>query len=327
MEASISSPGPYFGIDLGGTKVLALVGMADGQVLGKALVSTPADQGPERVVKTMADAAREAVRQAGTEPGSEAAVGVAAAGAIDRQRGVVVHSPNLKGWDQVPLREMLSEAMGRRVVIVNDANLAALGEHRYGAGRGVRNLLYMTVSTGVGGGIIIDNALYQGDHGFAGEIGHITINAGGVSCACGNRGCLETLVSGTALARETRRRLEAGEKSLLGDIPRDEGGAALTAEHLFAAFHKGDSVARSVVDEAVHYLAPGLQSLVNIFDPGKFIIGGGLSHEWESYIQPAIALMRERSFAGVGRELQVVPPELGVNAGALGAIAVAAEQV
>ena len=326
MEANISSPGPYFGIDLGGTKVLALVGTADGQVLGKALVSTPADQGPERVVEAMSDAAREAVRQAGTEPGPEAAVGVAAAGAIDRQRGVVVHSPNLTGWDEVPLREMLSEAMGHRVVIVNDANLAALGEHRYGAGRGVPNLLYMTVSTGVGGGIIIDNALYQGDHGFAGEMGHITINAGGVSCACGNRGCLETLVSGTALARETRRRLEAGEESLLADTARDQGGPALTAQDLFAAFHKGDSLARSVVEEAVHYLAAGLQSLVNVFDPGKFIIGGGLSHEWEAYIQPAIALMRERSFAGAGRELQVVPPELGVNAGALGAIAVAAEQ-
>ena len=326
MRASRQQPPLYMGIDLGGTKVLALVSTTHGRILGESVAPTPADQGPQAVVETMVKAAREATLQAGAQPDALSAVGVAAAGAIDRVRGIVVHSPHLAGWDQVPLVEMLQRELKCQVVIANDASLAALGEHRYGAGRGVPNLLYLTVSTGGGGGMIIDNRLYQGAQGYAGEVGHITIKAGGPLCGCGNRGCLETLVSGSALAREARRRLEAGETSLLRELAGGRGAGAISAELVFEALRQGDAMARSIVEEGIHYLAAGLQSLVNIMDPDKLIIGGGLSQQWEAYIEPAVELMREWSFAGMAKELPVAPPELGAQAGALGAIALAAER-
>ncbi len=326
MSTSQQPPPLYLGIDLGGTKVLALVGTAHGRTLGESVVSTPADQGPLPVVEAIIKAAREAARQAGVQLDALSAVGVAAAGAIDRERGVVVRSPQLAGWDQVPLVEMLQRELKSRIVIANDASLAALGEHRYGAGRGVPNLLYLTVSTGVGGGMIMDNRLYQGAQGYAGEVGHITVKAGGPLCGCGDRGCLETLVSGSALAREARRRLEAGETSLLKELAGGRGAGTISAELVFEALRREDALARSIVEEGVHYLAAGLKSLVNIMDPDKLIIGGGLSQQWEAYIAPAVELMREWSFAGMAKELPVVPPELGARAGALGAIALAAEQ-
>ncbi len=319
--AANSSPSPlYAGIDLGGTKVLALVGTADGQVLGERLVPTRAADGPEAVVDAMVSAVQGAIKEAKVSPSAVAATGVASAGAIDHGRGVVVSSPNLPGWDQVPLVAMLRQRLDTPVALDNDANLAALAEHRLGAGRGAHNLLFITVSTGVGGGIIINDHLYRGAMGYAGEVGHITVKADGPECKCGSRGCLESLVSGTALAREAQSRLRSGEPSLLQEMARGRGAGAITAKLLFDALHQGDGLARTVVNEAILYLAHGLTSLVNILNPDRLIIGGGLSQQWEAYIQPAVELMREQAFAEMGRDLPVTPPELGVSAGALGAL-------
>ena len=319
--AASPRPSPlYAGIDLGGTKVLALVGTSDGQVLGKRLVPTRAAGGPEAVVNAMVSAVQGAIKEAKVSPSAVAATGVASAGAIDRARGVVVSSPNLPGWERVPLVAMLLQHLDTPVALDNDANLAALAEHRLGAGRGTDNLLFMTVSTGVGGGIIIDNHLYRGTQGYAGEVGHITVKVDGPECECGSRGCLETLVSGTALAREARLRLQAGEPSLLQEEVKRRGADAITARLLFDALRQGDGLARTVVNEAILYLAHGLTSLVNILNPDMVIIGGGVSQQWETYIQPAVELMREQAFAEMGRDLPVVPPALGVNAGALGAL-------
>lgn len=310
----------YLGIDLGGTKILALVGTDRGKTLGESLTPTPSGS-PEDVAEAMAQAARDAAQQAGVELSTIAGVGVAAAGGIQPSTGVVIESPNVSSLEGYSLVKLLHQHLAQPIVVVNDANAAALAEHRFGAGQGVSNLLYMTVSTGVGGGIIINGELYQGAHGLAAEVGHITVAANGPVCQCGRHGCLETMASGTALAREAQARLAAGENSLLPGISGHQG---VTAERVFEALAQNDALAQVVVEQGSFYLGIGLKSLVNVLNPDRIVIGGGLSNQWESYIAPAVEVMREQAFADMGKDLPVVPPSLGVQTGALGAIAVAA---
>ena len=315
----------YLGLDLGGTKVLALVATAEGHVLGETVLPTPATEGPMGVVQAMAEAAAQAMAAARVEPSAVRSTGVAVAGAINQKLGVVVHSPHLAGWDQVPLVQMLEARLRLPVVIDNDANMAALGEHRYGAGRGVESLLFVTVGTGIGGGIIVNGRVYRGNHGYAGEVGHISVLAGGPQGKSSVSGALEALAAGTGLADEAVRRLRNGEASLLQERLDADGAGALTGESVFEAYRQGDGLARQVVAQATVYLGAGLTSLVNVLDPELLIIGGGLANEWETYIRPAVEIMRSQAMAGMGRDLRVAPADLGIAAGALGGVALAVD--
>ncbi len=323
-----ASGGPVFvGIDLGGTKVLALAADADGAVLGRAVASTPAADGPDAIADALASAAAAALADGGLPPAPVRAFGVAAAGAIDIRSGTIIHSPHLPTVSHMPVVAMLSDRLGAPGVVGNDANLAALAEHRYGAGQDTDDLLFVTVSTGIGGGIISRGKLLLGAEGYAGEIGHMTIDAGGPHAESTTPGAWEALCSGTALARIATERINAGEPSSLAAALADTGTEALTARDVFAAYHDGDLLAQSVVADGVRHMAVALTSLVNILNPGKIIIGGGLSSQWDDYIAPAVTLMREQSFAGAGRDTPVVPPALGPDAGAHGAIALARNAV
>ncbi len=313
------------GIDLGGTKILALAATPDGVTLASEVAETPARETPERIISAMADTARAAMTNAGLGPEAIAAVGVAAAGAIDSKEGVVIHSPHIGGMSNTPVAAMLAQRLGMRVTIGNDANLAALGEQRYGAGAGASDLVFITISTGIGAGVILGGRLYTGAAGFAGEVGHMTVDARGPYGASRTPGAWESLCSGTALARIARERLTAGERSSMSSAMHDTNQGELTARDVFAACRSGDVLARSIVENAIVYLGAGLTSIVNLLNPEKIIIGGGLSNEWDAYIAPAVTLMREQSFAGVGRLTPVVPPALGVDAGALGAVALACD--
>ena len=313
------------GIDLGGTKVLALAATPDGAVLASEVAETPRASA-ESVVAAMADTARRAMSAAGVAPEDVAAAGVAAAGAIDAREGVIVHSPHIAAMSNTPVGPMLAQRLGLRVVIGNDANLAALGEQRYGAGRGAQDVVFLTVSTGIGGGLVLGGRLYTGSSGYAGEVGHMTVDARGPYGKSETPGAWESLCSGTALARIARERMAAGEPSSMSAALHDTSGGAFDARDLFAALRAGDALARSIIDDAVVYLGAGLTSIVNLFNPEKIIIGGGLSNEWDAYIAPAVALMRAQSFAGIGRLTPVVPPALGIDAGALGAVALASDE-
>lgn len=310
----------YLGIDLGGTKTLALAATAGGEVLGEATLPTPADQDAAPVVAAIADASRQALAQAGAGVSVVRGAGIAAAGAIDPERGVLVHAPQLPRLNNAPLAALFHEALGVDTVIGNDANLAALSEQRYGAAKGVSNVLFVTVSTGIGGGIVLDGKLYTGAHGFAGEVGHMSVDANGPYGRSTTRGAAEALASGTALARVAVERIAHGEASSMDARP-----GAITAQDVFAAYRDGDTLALSVVADGIHYLGTALTSMVNVLDPGVIVIGGGLSNEWDAYIAPAVALMREQSFAGMGKDIPVVPPALGMKTGALGAIALAVD--
>ncbi len=317
----------FVGIDLGGTKVLALAADAAGKVLGRAVASTPAAEGPDAIADALASAAAGALADGNLPDPSIRAFGVAAAGAIDIRSGTIVHSPHLPTASRMPVVAMLSDRLGAPGVIGNDANLAALAEHRYGAGQDTDDLLFITVSTGIGGGIISRGKLLLGAAGYAGEVGHMTIDADGPYAASTTPGAWEALCSGTALARIATERINGGEPSSLTAALADTGTEALTARDVFTAYHSGDALAQSVVADGIRHMAVALSSLVNILNPGKIIIGGGLSSQWDDYIAPAVTLMREQSFAGVGRDTPVVPPALGADAGAYGAIALAREAV
>ena len=313
------------GIDVGGTKILALAARPDGTTLASAVAETPSRESAERVISAMAETARAAMTNAALGADSIGSAGVAAAGAIDARAGTIVHSPHLATMSNTPVVSMLSRLLGMPVAIGNDANIAALGEQRYGAGKGVQDLVFLTISTGIGAGVIIDGKLFTGSAGYAGEVGHMTVDAHGPYGASTTPGAWESLCSGTALARIATERITAGERSSMSTALHDTNQEGLTARDVFAACRSGDALARSIVDGAIVYLGAGLTSLVNLLNPAKIIIGGGLSNEWDAYIAPAVALMRDQSFAGIGKLTPVVPPALGAEAGALGAVALASD--
>jgi glucokinase len=314
----------HLGLDIGGTKVLALVGTASGERIATHIGRTPARGSAEDAADALAAAARAAAQAAGVPLAQIAGVGLAAAGAVDMGAGVVVHSPHVPSMRHTPLAAMVSERLdGARVLLGNDATLAALGEQRHGAGRGVDELLFITISTGIGGGIITRGNLLLGAGGFAGEIGHMSIDAHGPLGRSTMPGAWESLCSGSALARIAGERLEAGEASSLAASAR--GPEGLDAHDVFTALRAGDGLARRIVDEAIHHLGIGLASLVNLLNPQRIIIGGGLSNEWADYIAPAVALMRRHTLGDTGAQTEVVPPALGAEAGAWGAITLAAE--
>jgi len=208
--------------------------------------------------------------------------------------------------------------LGKPVFLLNDASAAALGEHRMGAGRGLDNLIYITVSTGIGGGLVINGQLYNGTDGCAAEIGHMTILVDGPLCKCGKRGCLEALASGTAIARMARERLAAGGKSCLAELTRGKI-EDVTAELVAEAARRGDALALSVIDEAARYLGIGLANLVNIINPQMIIIGGGVSKMGAMLFRPARKSMKEHAFKLPARTVRVVRPRLGLDAGLFGA--------
>ena len=208
----------------------------------------------------------------------------------------------------------------------NDANMAALGEHYFGAGRGVRHLIYITMGTGVGGGIILGGKLYGGACGAAGEIGHTTIDVNGPRCNCGNLGCWEVLGSGTALAREARQRMEAGAPT---SILEEAGGdlSKVTAQTVSVAAQQGDPLALELVGQVSYYLGVGLVNLVNIFNPELILIGGGLAQMGDMLLQPAREMVRERAFQIAYEAVRIDLAQLGDDAGALGAVALMLQEV
>lgn len=309
---------PVLGIDLGGTKIAAVVADHQGQVLSRVQVDTPRG-GPGAVVEAMVFSAREALRARELSAGDILGMGVGAPGLVDRREGLLIAAPNLPGWRSTAMRDALEVAIGAPAVLGNDATVAALGEHRFGAGMGTRHMVYVTVSTGIGGGIVINGGVYDGASGSAGEIGHIPVRKDGPPCNCGSVGCLETLASGTAIARTAREAIERGEPSSLRDVPAE----ALDAVAVFAAASQGDAVAQRTIVEASGYLGMGLTTVVNIFNPEMVVIGGGVANEWVRYIVPAVRIMERMAFARPVADVRVVPAALGADAGTLGAVVLA----
>ena len=281
------------GIDLGGTQVRVALARSDGQLIASFKTSTPLLGTPQRVVEW---AAAEIERHRGRN--KVRSITIAAPGPIDIKRGVLVNPPNLPGWRNVPLAAMLRAATGAHAHVANDADMAGLGEFHRGAGRGTRNMVYITWSTGVGGGLIIDGKLHRGGHGTAGEVGHMIIDANGPLDRCGQHGCLEVFCGGANLARETGH----------------------PAAELFAAAARGDKDAGLVVERAARYMGKALISLTNVVDPEMFVMGGGVTRSW-GLVQPLLLeTLRSSPFIRPARRPVLRRAKLGDRAGQVGAV-------
>ncbi|MCK4452575.1 MAG: ROK family protein [Anaerolineae bacterium] len=326
MEDNLISEHTVIGIDLGGTKISTALADSAGTIIAHDYRETHATAGQKAVIERMLDSARQVMAQAGVTQAQVTAVGIGAPGPLDIEAGVVVAPPNLPGWNRVPLKRLVEDELGIATFLENDANAAALGEFRFGAGRGAEHMIYVTVSTGIGGGLILDGELYHGASGMAGEIGHITIIPNGPRCGCGNRGCLEALASGTAIARQARERVARGVPTLIADLA--EGTPErITAKLVAEAASQGDVEAREILAEAMNYLGIGMANLVNLFNPQLIVIGGGLTNIGESLFGPVRRVIARRAFRTPAQAVQVVRAELSDNAGVLGAAAVALAQI
>lgn len=308
------------GVDLGGTRFRACLIDREGNILRRRSWPTEAEGGPDHVIRRLSAGVLEVCAPDGLA--RVAAVGLGAPGPLDPWLGVILSTPNLPGWDQVPLRDLMQSELGLPVVLGNDANLAGLGELYFGAAKGLKDVVYLTVSTGIGGGVITDGRLLLGAHGLAGELGHMTILPDGPLCGCGNHGCLEALASGTAIGRAARARLRSGEPSRLlrlveGDIDR------VDAELVARAAAEGDALADEVFQSAATYLGIGVANILHAFDPEMVVIGGGVSQAGEMLFGTVRRVVQERAMPAYRATANIVPAALGDDAGLMGAAALA----
>jgi len=318
MQAVNGQELPVLAIDIGGTKIIAANISSECQLMASEYCLTLADEGPQAVINRIFSTIDRLLGLRNIDVSQLHSISVACAGAIDFDRGIVTLSPNLPGWRDIPLRDIVKEKYGVNTFLLNDASAAVLSEHRFGAGRGLNNLIYITVSTGIGSGIMINGQLYSGASGGAGEIGHTTIDVNGPRCSCGNIGCLEMLASGTAMAREAIRRIKAGERS--SPIKITKGKIEnITAEEVSMAAQGGDSLALEVILQAATYLGVGLVNVVNVFNPEMIIIGGGMSKMGDLLLNPARQVVKERAYQLLAQAVRIVLAELGDNAEVLGA--------
>lgn len=312
------------GIDLGGTNIVAGCVREDGHALrGFRSEPTRAEAGPDAVVERILQLGQAALAETrAAEPDAEIlGVGIGAPGPLDRQRGVVLLTPNL-GWVDMPLRERVGGPLGLDAALDNDANCAVLGEWWRGAAQGTRHAVVFTLGTGVGGGLIIDGRLYHGASDVAGEVGHITIDANGRRCNCGNDGCLEAYASGPAIARRAVEGLRAGAPSTLSGLDP----ATITAQTVYQAAAEGDSLARDVVRDTARYLGAGVATLVNIFNPEIVVICGGVTLAGEGLFGPLRQEVARRAFRPAVEVCRIVPGALVHSAGVYGAARAFLEQ-
>lgn len=302
------------GLDFGGTKLAAgLVDLAQGAVLVRRSTATPVAGGAAASMDAMLAMARALIDEA---PAPVYGVGISFGGPVAIDGRTVRLSMHVAGWEQMPLASRVEAALGLPATVANDGDAAALAEFHFGAGRGVQHLLYLTVSTGIGGGIIIGGTLYRGERAWAGEIGHQVLKPDGPLCPCGRNGCLESLASGLSIAREARLRVRGpdGAASMLAAIPPD----TLTAQHVAEAAAAGDTLARMVWNEAMGWLGIGIASAANLLNPGRVILGGGLTRAGTLLFDPVRHVVAHRA---MDPDLVVVPAALGDDVGILGGAA------
>ena len=312
------------GIDLGGTKVAAGAVSVDGTKqfpLHHELTHAEegADAVSDRIARMIREVIADACKTSGAKPADFLGVGVGAPGPLDRDRGVVVVAPNLK-WKDYPLAPKIAERVSLPVVLDNDANCATLGEWWLGAGRGTRNMVGLTIGTGIGGGLILDGKLYHGASDVAGEIGHTTIETQGRHCACGNYGCLEAYASGPAIAERAREALAHDSESALH---KKAGGdlSQLTAQTVYEAADEGDELALEVVRDTARFLGAGVANLLNVFNPEIVVLAGGVTAAGDHLFEPLRTEVKRRAFRPAWNAARIVPGKLGTNAGVVGAVA------
>lgn len=305
------------GLDVGGTKLAVGLVDADGEVRAFATAPTVVADGPERVVERLCRLTTQLLANAGVARSDVCGVGVGCCGPVNARTGVVGDPPNLVGWRDVPLGGMVARAVGLPVWVENDATAATVGEWRFGAGQGTTDMVYLTISTGVGGGIVAGGTVLRGGSGNGGEPGHMIVVPDGRKCNCGSLGCLEAYVSGTSIANRARERLAAGERSTLASVPE------ITAAVVAVEAGAGDRLATEIWRETTDLLGSAVVGLVNLFEPELVVLGGGVTRTGEQLLAPVRARVRDLAMRPAANTVRIGLATLGERVGVVGAAAVA----
>ena len=306
------------GLDLGGTNLKYALGTPEGRIITKKSRPSPADQSQEIIFGSIFLAVNELLSEADKRKGKVVAIGLGSPGSIDFETGQLKGStPNLPAWTKAPIKKTLEAKFKLSTWADNDANVMALAEARKGAGKHYKNILCLTLGTGIGGGILIENKVLRGEHYSAAEVGHIIIKINGKRCNCGNKGCLEAYTSAPAIVSRYRKKL----KRLGLAYQNDE----LSTEFIFQKASLNEDIAQEIVDETCHYLGAGIASISNIIDPEVVIIGGGVAEAGDDFIQKIENSVKQYSIKEITQNLKVVKAQMGNDAGIVGAIMLAAE--
>ncbi|MHC2994186.1 MAG: ROK family protein [Candidatus Atribacteria bacterium] len=309
------------GVDLGGTNIICAIIDYKGEILSSIKVPTYAERGREETIERIKSTIHETIIKSKVGKNNIIGIGIGAPGPLDIKRGIINFAPNLPGWKDVSLREILKDEFNKEVILENDANAAAWGERCFGVGQGVDNLVCFTLGTGIGGGIIIDGKIYHGDTYGAGEIGHMTVNKDGPRCNCGNLGCLEAYSSATGIKNRIRSRIKEGAKSQFLNFDNDELLESLRLKLIFETARKGDRLTSEIVEEAISYLGIAIANIANILNPEMVVLVGGITNEGDKLLIPLKKEIVKRTFYSNYKSLKIVIGELGGNAGVLGAAA------
>lgn len=297
----------FVGVDFGATNIRAGLVDKEGRILKRAHSRTYASQGKEkvfsRIIKLVQDLGQN----------DRVDVGIACPGPVDGSTGIIFDPPNLPGWKKVRLKEELEERLDTRVHVENDANMVAYGEWEFGAGKGVNNLLCLTLGTGVGSGLVLDGSLYTGANGFAAELGHTIVEPNGPQCRCGARGCLESLVGAKSIEAEVERAIASGQETIL-----TQGNDEMTVSRISSAAAKGDSLSRKVLEKAGFYVGIAVCNAVALLDVEMVIVGGGISKAGPLIIEPIRKAVSSNLIGRRLRTLEIVGSQLGDDAGILG---------
>ena len=310
------------GIDIGGTKISIAVAESGGGIKSKRQFATQSSSGPFSAFDKMSEALDQMLAE---EPFDFEAIGVGSPSPIDVRKGLIMSPSNLPEWSEFPIVDLLYKRFGVPVKLENDANAAAIGECVYGAGRGHKNIFYLTISTGIGAGLIINGELYQGVSTAAGEIGHTIIQPDGILCNCGSRGCLETICAGVHIARRARERVENGEASMLSSMLINTD--AITARTVVDAARQGDALATEIWDETCHFLAIGIANMITLIAPEIVIVGGGIAAAGDLLFSQLSKRVPHFVSMVPADKINIVPAELGTESGLYGAIAIAHELI
>lgn len=315
--------GFILGIGVGATHLLALVTDLDAQI--KAEIERPfkVADGSEVGLAAIAGIGRDVLAEAGVKASQLIGVGVGVPGPLDYAEGKPVAPPLMPGWNGVPVRAHLQDALEALVFLDNDANLGALGELQYGAGKGIDNLAYVKVATGIGCGIIIDGQIYHGQTGSAGEIGHVTIDENGPPCTCGSYGCLEAMAGGPAIARRAERAIMVGQSTSLKEIA---AARPLNAKDVEEAARAGDGLSLQLYQDAGRFIGIAVADLVNLLNPGRVLIGGGVSRAGELILESMRQTAAQRSMRAAINSTVILQAALGRRATALGAVALVLQE-
>jgi glucokinase len=313
-----SSEAFYVGLDVGGTSMKAGVVTDAGKPMSDVSLPTEPEKGQEFGLERMCETIRAAVHAADMRMGQITAIGVATPGTMDIPGGIILDPPNLKPWRNVPVKRYIQEKFGLPTAFQNDANAAAFGEFWVGAGRHVHSLVFFTLGTGVGGGIIVGDLVLEGEHSHGAEIGHMKIEMTNPrQCGCGRWGCLEAYASATAVVKRAVEQLHAGATSSLATIL--QANQELTAKHIFDAAAAGDAVAEKIVDDTAYYLAVGAANVMHCIDPDMVVFGGGMIAAGQSFLDRIQKYVHEVAFPVPAQKTKLCYASLGTDAGFIGA--------